>query len=212
VGHTYSLLGNAVQIQFGPILAVKSIKYLDTSSTQQTMPSTDYTVDASGLLGRIAPVFGKIWPISLPQMGAIEIVFDAGDAAALIADPSTDVLTIKGGIWKPMAVGDSVRLSNSGGALPSPLQPDTDYFIASLPTATGFTLSATSGGAAINLTDPGSGTSYIGVVDEGIKAWQKLRLASLYDLRGDLNVLNRGKLESMPYIDRLLDAYTSVLA
>jgi uncharacterized phiE125 gp8 family phage protein len=206
-----SISGEATAfIEYGPILALKSITYLDMSGTRQTLATTEYTVDSSGLLTRIAPLFGKVWPPTLPQLGAVEITFDAGDAAAITA--TANVLTIKGGIWKPLAVGDTVRLSNSGGALPAPLQQDTDYYVQSTPTATSFTVSATFGGSAIALTDAGSGTNYIGVVDEGLKAWMKLRASSLYDLRADLNVLNRGKLEPLPYIDQLLDPHRSPLA
>lgn len=200
----------ALLLEYGPVLAVKSVTYLDMSSTRQTMPTTDYTVDSSGLLTRITPVFGKIWQPTLPQIGAVEITFDAGDAAAITA--TGNVLSIKGGIWKPLAVGDIVRLSNSGGALPAPLQPDTDYYVQSTPTAASFTLAASSGGAVIALTDAGSGTSYIGAIDEGLKAWMKLRATSLYDLRADLNIVSRGKLEPLPYVDQLLDPYRSPLA
>ena len=105
-----------------------------------------------------------------------------------------------------------VRFSNSGGALPAPLQPDTDYYIKTLPTATSFTLSATSGGSQLDLADTGSGTSYIGVVPEGIKSWMKLRMGGLYVMREDSLVLSRGQLTPLPYIDRMLDPYRAVLA
>lgn len=209
-GAGYSLPDQAILLEYGPVLAVRSITYLDMSGTKVTMPAADYTADLSGDLARITPVFGKIWQPTLPQIGAVEVTFDAGDAAAITANGN--VLTVKGGVWRSLAVGDTVRLSNSGGALPAPLQPDTDYFVQSTPTSASFTLAATSGGAVITLTDTGSGTSYIGAINEGVKAWMKLRLGSLYDLRADLNVISRGKLEPLPYVDALLDGHRIVLA
>jgi uncharacterized phiE125 gp8 family phage protein len=211
-GRSYSLPGHAICLEYGPVLAVKWIKYLDMAGVQQTMPATDYAVDFTGPVARITPVFGKIWPIPLPQIGAVEVVYDAGDAAAITADAAANAITIKGGLWKTLAVGDTVRLSNSGGALPAPLQSDTDYFVQSVPAAGVCTLAITSGGAAIDLTDAGSGTSFIGAVPEGIKTWQKMRLASLYDLRSDVTALARGRLESVPFVDRLLDPWRLVLA
>lgn len=209
-GLSYGLPGHAILLEYGPVLAVRSITYLDMAGVRQTMPTTDYTVDTSGLVARITPVFGKIWPIPLPQIGAVEVTFDAGDAAPITA--AGNVLSVLGGLWRPLTVGDAVRLSNSGGVLPGPLLPDTDYFVQSTPSATSFTLAATPGGAVITLDSSRSGTSFIGFVDEGIKAWMKLRMGSLYDLRADLNVIARGKLEPIPYIDALLDPFRAAMA
>lgn len=209
-GQAYGLPDHAILLEYGPVLAVRSITYLDMAGVRQTMPTTDYTVDTSGLVARITPVFGKIWPIPLPQIGAVEVTFDAGDAAPITA--AGNVLSVLGGLWRPLTVGDAVRLSNSGGALPGPLLPDTDYFVQSTPSATSFTLAATPGGAVITLDSSRSGTSFVGFVDEGIKAWMKLRMGSLYDLRADLNVIARGKLEPLPYIDALLDPFRAAMA
>lgn len=205
----WSIPDHAVLLEYGPVLAVQSITYLDMTSTRQTMAATDYAVDSSGLLTLVTPVFGKIWQPTLPQIGAVQITFDAGDAAAITVSGST--IAIKGGIWKPLNVGDAVRFSNSGGALPIGLTPDTDFFVTATGTGT-LSVSATLGGSSITFTDTGTGTSYIGAIDEGIKAWMKLRATSLYDLRADMNVLNRGKLEPLPYVDELLDPYRSPLA
>ena len=47
-------------------------------------------------------------------------------------------------------------------------------------------------------------------VPEGIKAWIKLRVATLYSNREEVAVLNRGKVEMLPYVDSLLDPYLVV--
>ena len=73
---------NAIVIHKNPVQSVASIKYLDMSGVQQTMPSTDYVVDTTMEPARITPVFGKIWPIALPQIGSVEITFTAGYGAA----------------------------------------------------------------------------------------------------------------------------------
>lgn len=61
---------------------VISIQYIDMSGATQTVPSTDYIVDAASDPARIAPGFGKIWPISLPQICSVWVTFDAGYGVA----------------------------------------------------------------------------------------------------------------------------------
>ena len=41
----------------------------------------------------------------------------------------------------------------------------------------------------------------------GIRRWMKLRVGTLYENREEVALLNRGKIEALPYVDRLLDAY-----
>ena len=208
-GQAFSLPGSAILLERGPVLAVQSIKYLDMSGTQQTLATTEYVADLSFQIGRITPRFGKVWPANtLPQIGAVEVVYDAGDAAGISAAPATDVLTIQGGLWATLNVNDAVRFTNSGGVLPAPLVPDVDYYINSLPTASSFTLSATAGGALLDITSAGTGQSYIGIVPEDVQAWMKLRVGGLYENREDVIVAGRGTLFEVPYMDNLLDDAT----
>jgi uncharacterized phiE125 gp8 family phage protein len=208
-GVPFSLPESAILLERGPVLAVRSIKYMDMTGVQQTLPATEYVVETSGQIGRITPRFGKIWPANtLPQIGAVEILYDAGDAAGVAADATTDVVRILGGLWKTLTVGDAVRFTNSGGALPTPLTVDTDYYILTLPTSTSFTLATTPGGAQIDITAAGTGYSYLGAVPEGVGSWMKLRVGSLYDNRQEAGISNRGLMVEVPYADSLLDEYT----
>ena len=86
-GSEFSLPGNAILLEKGPIISVDSIKFLDMSSVQQTLPTTAYTFDLSGPLARITPPFGQIWPIALPQIGAVQVNFTAGYGASAAAVP-----------------------------------------------------------------------------------------------------------------------------
>jgi hypothetical protein len=54
--------------------------------------------------------------------------------------------------------GTSIRLSNTGGALPAELDDDNFYFVINS-NANDFQVSLTSGGAAVTFTDDGTGTS-----------------------------------------------------
>jgi uncharacterized phiE125 gp8 family phage protein len=77
-GQVFSLPGHAILLAKAPVQSVVSIDYLDMASALQTMPASSYTVDAACEPARITPVFGQIWPVSLPQMGAVSVTFDAG--------------------------------------------------------------------------------------------------------------------------------------
>lgn len=73
------------------------------------------------------------------------------------ADSTTNILT---STMTLLADGHSLRVTNTGGTLPSPLVAGTPYFVRDLSGNT-FKLAATSGGAAIDLTTNGTGTNYL---------------------------------------------------
>ena len=193
-----------LSLEFGPVLKVVSITYIDTNGDWQTVDSSVYVVDL-GSETRIALASSQSWPTADSRIGAVRVTYDSGDAASVTVVAATDVFTIKGGIWSTLAVNDVVRLSNSGGVLPSPLSLDTDYYIQSLPSATTFKLSETEGGAAIDITDIGTGTHYIGAVPEDVLSWMRLRIGGLYENREDAVATQGQQMMTLPYVDRLLD-------
>ena len=127
-GDPFFLPGNAILLPKSPLQAVLGIDYLDTGKVLQTLPATDYVVDAACEPARITPVAGSTWPGTLPQIAAVSVLFDAGYGTA--AD-----------------------------------------------------------------------------VPEGIKAWIKLRVGSLYEHREDFALITRGRIEALPFVDGLLDPY-----
>lgn len=203
-GKTFTLPQHAIEIEKSRVQQVTAINYLDMSGNPQVMPATQYIVDYSSEPCRITPVFGQIWPIPMPQIGACNVQFVAGYAAPVTFSGNTMAVQ---GAWRTYAVGDAVHLSNVGGLLPVGLSPNTNYFIQSVVSHGVYTLSASPGGPAIVLTDSGSGASLVGVVPEGIKSWMKIRITSLYEYRGDIVIPERGKVEPLAYVDRLLDPY-----
>lgn len=80
-GQPFTLPGHAILIPKSPVACVVEIRYLDMAGASQVMPSQNYTVDAACEPARITPVFGQIWPIALPQIGAVTVTFDAGYGA-----------------------------------------------------------------------------------------------------------------------------------
>ena len=81
-GQAFTLPGHAILLPKCPVQAVVAIRYLDMGAVVQTMPAATYTVDTACEPARITPVFGQIWPICLPQIGAVSVIFDAGYGTA----------------------------------------------------------------------------------------------------------------------------------
>jgi uncharacterized phiE125 gp8 family phage protein len=81
-GASFSLPGHAILLAKCPVQSVVSIEYLDMNGTTQVMPSSDYVLDAACEPARLTPAFGKTWPPTLPQMGAVSVTFDAGYGTA----------------------------------------------------------------------------------------------------------------------------------
>ena len=193
-----------IDLEFGPVQRVLSVNYLDTAGVWQTLSASAYVVDLSGPLARVVPAYGTAWPAVQQQPGAVRVVFDAGYAVPIVADAAANTITLRGS-WPDLAVNASVRLSNSGGVLPAPLQPDVDYYVQQVVSPGVYKLSATAGGVALDLSDAGSGTHFVGEVPDNVVNWILLRVASLFENRESEVQLDRGTLVPLPYIDRLLD-------
>ena len=86
-GQPFTLPGHAILLPKCPVQSVVSINYLDMGAVLQTMPAATYTVDNACEPARITPVFGQIWPICLPQIGAVSVIFDAGYGTAAEVPP-----------------------------------------------------------------------------------------------------------------------------
>lgn len=86
-GVPYSWPSHALLLGRSPVQSITSVQYLDMGGTLQTMSSSDYAVDLVSEPTRITPVFGKIWPVTLPQIGAVSVTYVAGYGAAAAAVP-----------------------------------------------------------------------------------------------------------------------------
>lgn len=64
------------------LVSVTSIKYLDTSGTQQTLSASAYSVDVRSVPGRIVPVYQTDWPSYRNFANSIEVIYVAGYGAA----------------------------------------------------------------------------------------------------------------------------------
>lgn len=87
-GRAYSIPKHAIVLERPPIQSVDAIRYIDTASAQQTMPTSDYIDPTNGGtfrhddIARITPIFGRIWPINQPQIGSVWVDYTAGYGTA----------------------------------------------------------------------------------------------------------------------------------
>lgn len=71
---------SAIKVPLPPLVSVESIKYLDADGVEQTLPTTEYTVDVDNQPGWVAPVAS--WPTTFETINAVRIRFVAGYGAA----------------------------------------------------------------------------------------------------------------------------------
>ena len=73
-------------------LTVVSVKYIDTNGVEQTVSSTDYTLDTYAFLPFVRSAYGVSWPSTRYERNAVRIQFTAGygptaeDVPALIKE------------------------------------------------------------------------------------------------------------------------------
>ena len=149
-----------------PLREVVSITYTDTQGDSQTLSTSKYVVDTTGDMGRISLAYGETWPSTYDEVNVVKIRMALGFATAFTAATDTDLITAAN---HPYSDGDVIRLQNSqnasGGALPAPLAVDTDYYVRDV-SGDGLKLATSSGGSAIDITDTGTGTHFLGEVPE----------------------------------------------
>lgn len=193
-----------IELPFPPLVSVTHIKYIDTDGATQTLATTEYVVDAASAPGRVMLAYLKSWPVTRGRPQAVTIRFVCGYLAPFTAVAATDVITVSG---RTFADGDVVRVSNSGGALPAGLVAETDYYVRDVVGST-FKLAATSGGTAIDITDAGSGTSFIGVAPGPALVAALIRATDLYENREDVVVGtisgSLGAIDQLLWPDRVL--------
>lgn len=187
IGYPY----NVIHLPQPPVLAVSKIEYVDTTGATQTLDPALYLVDLYSSQfreARITPAYGTVWPWTRTQMNAVTVTLSCGYVTPFTASGNT--LTAKGATFANDTV---LRLSNSGGQLPSPLQPYTDYYVVSASGST-LQLSASQGGSAITLGTSGKGTSYIGVLPETIATGIMLLTSYWYRNREDASDVSKMKI------------------
>ncbi len=174
-----------VYLPFPPLVAVDSVQYYDTAGSLQTLASTYYTVDTDSTPGRVYLAYNQSWPSTYLIPKAVIITYTAGYATTFTAVAATNVCTVGNAVFANL---DLVRVGTDQGDLPAPLAIGTNYYVGDV---SGSTLQLHSDSAittAVDITDTGTGTHYIGFGDRGlvphrVKAAIKLIVTDLYENR-----------------------------
>ena len=64
-----------IRLFYGPVQSITSVKYLDSSGTEQTISSANYVCEGDVL----SLVSGATWPTPVTQAGAVRVRYVAGD-------------------------------------------------------------------------------------------------------------------------------------
>ncbi len=85
--------GMEIPLPYPPLQSVSSVQYVDTDGNLQTLATTEYTVDTTGVSGRIFLQWGKSWPWTRAEPNAVRIQFKAGygPAAAVPEDLRAEI-------------------------------------------------------------------------------------------------------------------------
>lgn len=84
-----NLEAGAIRLPMPPLISVDAIRYTAVDGSPRTLsadPADGLVVVGAGTPGQVAPAFGTIFPLTRPQLGAVEIDFTAGygpDAASV---------------------------------------------------------------------------------------------------------------------------------
>lgn len=171
-----------MELPYAPLVSVDTVKYIDTAGDTQTLSSTYYDVDTKLVPGVVRLAYNQSWPTIRSTPDAVTITYNAGYITPFTAAADTDIITVSGRAFED---ADIVRLTHSGGddrALPAGLAVKTDYHVRDYSAYT-LKLAATADGAAIDITDAGTGTLFIGELPETIKAAMKLLVGHWYENR-----------------------------
>lgn len=81
---TLDAFPEAFELTRVPVQSITSVKYYDTTGTQQTLSNTLYALDAAEDFGfaHISPVYAGVWPDTRDQINAVAVRYVAGYADA----------------------------------------------------------------------------------------------------------------------------------
>lgn len=149
-----------IEIFHAPLRAVQSVQYLDTAGVLQTLATTQYRVDKESLPARIVEEVSVSWPSTYEGPNAVRVNYTAGYLVPFTANDTSDVLTAAG---HGFVDADITQVMTLGGVLPTGLAALTNYHARDCAADT-LKLSATAGGAAIDITAAGTVPNVLGII------------------------------------------------
>ncbi len=82
--------GEPIEIGKPPVKSIVAVHYTDAAGVQQTLAASEYQADLVSEPARLAPAYGKRWPVTRPDtLNAVAVEFTAGYGATPAAVPET---------------------------------------------------------------------------------------------------------------------------
>ncbi len=72
----------AIELLRAPVLAITSVKYIDTAGVEQTMDAAAYALDKDSEPGWLLPAYNTDWPEARDTANAVRVRYTAGFGAA----------------------------------------------------------------------------------------------------------------------------------
>lgn len=90
--------GEVIELPRAPVQSIAAVEYLDEDDVLQTIPASDYVLDADSEPARVFPIPDATWPATSPRPDAVRVRFVAGypSAADVPARASLAVLMLAG--------------------------------------------------------------------------------------------------------------------
>jgi uncharacterized phiE125 gp8 family phage protein len=79
---TLDAFPDAIELAHPPIIAVLSVKFIDTDGAQRTLDPQDYVLDKESEPGYLVPARGKSWPATADQINALQVEYTCGYGVA----------------------------------------------------------------------------------------------------------------------------------
>ena len=76
--YTLDAFPHCIELPFGPVTAIGSVKYYDQTNTLQTLSSSAYDYNLAEPVVTIREAYGYAWPSTYERAGAVVVRFTAG--------------------------------------------------------------------------------------------------------------------------------------
>lgn len=113
----------ALELPNPPCISVESIKYIDTTGTEQPLNLADYLVDQVSEPARIVPTAGRDWPETQDRINAVVVDYTAGYGTTADKVPTPIVQ------WMKLAIGDMYDRRNRSAEKPNVPQDFADSLL-----------------------------------------------------------------------------------
>lgn len=92
---------DAIELPFGPVQSITSVKYIDADGVEQTIDSANYSLDTYSMKVWCRPAYSYTWPSPRSIANAVKVRYVAGygDAGSDVPDDILQAMLLLIGHW-----------------------------------------------------------------------------------------------------------------